>query len=121
MRSLFLIFLFLREAFFLLGDLAAAFLDLVFDFVLDLEGVVLDLECLALGRDAGFAEDLGGFAFGVLLELGDFTGGFGLSLLGKDGDDDLHDGDADNTAADHFQIIRPCKGGEDDDIGKHEN
>ena len=105
-----------RKAFFLLRDLATAFLDLVFDFVLELEGVIFDLEGVALGGDAGFAENLGCFALGVLLELGDFTGGFGLSLLGKDGDDDFHDGDADNASTDHFQIIRPCKGGGDDDI-----
>ena len=103
MRSLFLIFasreivlavevfLFLRKAFFLLGDFAAALLDLVFDFVLDLEGVVLDLQGVAFGRDARFAEDLGGFAFGVVLEFGGFAGGLGLAVLGKDDDDDGHE------------------------------
>ena len=76
------VFLLLREAFFLLGDLAAALLDLGFDFVLDLEGVVLDLEGVALGGDARFAEDLGGFALGVILEFGGVAGCFGFSLLG---------------------------------------
>ena len=111
------VLLFLREAFFLLGDLAAAFLDLVFDLVLDPEGVVLDLEGVALGGDAGFAEDLGGFALGVLLHFCGVTGCPGLALFGKDGDDDVIEGGADKKTGDQFQRLPPCEGSDNDDIG----